>query len=64
MPDIRVDNQGTVVALAVLTDVAREWFDAHVVTEPWQWLGHTVGVAPRLALRLLRGAHDAGLVIE
>lgn len=64
MTDIAVTNEGTVVSLDLLTPAAREWIEEHAVTEGWQWLGGTrLVVDPRSALPLLRGAHDAGLVI-
>jgi hypothetical protein len=62
--DIRVTNGGSVMAVHLLTDAAREWVREHAETEGWQWLGDsTLVVEARYALPLLRGAHDDGLVV-
>lgn len=63
MTDIRVHPEGTVVAISPETPAARQWIEENVQAEGWQWLGNMLVVDHRYALPLLRGAHDAGLVI-
>lgn len=62
--DVRVRNEGTVVAFHPRTAVARAWITENVETEPWQWLGQSVVVEHRFASELVVGMLRAGLIVE
>ncbi len=62
--DIRVRNFGTVWLLYPLSQRAAGWFDEHVETESWQWMGSSLVVDWRFAGPLLDGARAAGLEVK
>ena len=51
--DVRFTDYGSVVAFAFLTAPAREWLEANVVVESWQWMGDCVVVDHRCGQGLL-----------
>jgi hypothetical protein len=61
--DVVVRNHGTVVLFELRSPAAREWVDENVQTEPWQWLGRSLGVDHRFAGQLTDGMIDAGLEV-
>lgn len=63
MTDIHVVPDSTLVGIQPMTPAASEWINENVVAEGYQWLGNILWIEARYALPLLRGAHDAGLVI-
>jgi hypothetical protein len=62
--DIRFDNHGAIILLAQLSPAGREWLEANVSAEPWQWLGNALAIEPRCAVAVIEGALDAGLEVE
>lgn len=63
-PDVRITNCGSIVQFEPVSQVARDWFDAHVQSEDWQWLGNRLGVDHRYASDLIAGITTEGLTIE
>jgi hypothetical protein len=55
-------DEGTVVLITPLSKLAREWTEANVQLEDWQWLGGGFAVDHRFADDLLCGIADAGLM--
>jgi hypothetical protein len=64
LADIRFDNHGSIILLAPLSPAGREWLEASVSAESWQWLCGALAVEPRYAGAVLEGALDAGLEVE
>ena len=65
MTDVTITRTlGSLVGFTAHTAVAREWFDANVGAEGWQWLGTTLWVDHRYAHALADGIADAGLELE
>lgn len=60
--DFAVENHGTVVMVRVLSDAAREWVDAHVALDSWQWMGDAFACEPRMVASLVDGMLDDGLI--
>ncbi len=63
-PDILVRNCGTVWQLFPLSQRASDWFDDHVESESWQWMGSSLAVDWRFAGPLVDGARAAGLSVK
>ena len=64
MPDVLVDNFGSVVGITPMTPAAQEWIDENCQTEGWQWLGATLNVEPRYAGDIVAGMQADGLTVE
>jgi hypothetical protein len=62
--DVLVKRQRTIVLFTPVTDDAREWFAANVVSELWQWRGPTLAADLRPACDLLDGIRRRGLRIQ
>jgi len=63
--DIRVVDEGTVVAIYALNSAAKEWMEANVQIDDWQRLGDDgFGCEPRSAESILQHAVDEGMVVE
>lgn len=63
MSDVRIINDGTLVGLHPISDEAAQWVDDNVHSESWQWLGRILWVDHRMALPVIEGMADAGLVL-
>lgn len=63
MTDLRIRNHGTVVTLEPVSERGRSWMDDNLVTEPWQWLGSTLGIEHRLAPSVVQSAICDGLEV-
>lgn len=63
-PDVRITNCGSIVQFEPVSQAARDWFDANVQSEGWQWLGNRLSVDLHYATALAIGIEDAGLTIE
>ena len=59
--DIKIEQHGTVATLQPLTGAARQWVEANVITEPWQWLGGRLCIDPAYANDIAAGAVNDGL---
>ena len=55
-------DEGSVVLITPLSKLAREWTEANVQLEDWQWLGGGFAVEHGYADELLCGIADAGLM--
>jgi hypothetical protein len=62
--DFRIEDQGTIVLVTPLTEGAREWVDANVQLEGWQWLGGSFAVDHRMAQALIDGIEDEGFAVR
>jgi hypothetical protein len=62
--DVLVADAFTTFVFTPMTARAKDWFDEHVESEPWQWLGASMVVETRYAWGLAAGMKDAGLVLE
>jgi hypothetical protein len=60
--DVEVSNGGTIWTFTPVTDAARAFFEAHVHTEPWQWMGPSLCVDHRMVGFLLDCIQSEGLV--
>lgn len=49
MSDIRLTHQGSVIGFEPISENARKWFNDHVRSECWQWLGPILFVDHRIA---------------
>jgi len=63
-PDVIVDNYGSIVGLAPMTQAARDWIEENVATESWQWLGGVLNVESRYAADLVVGMQEAELIVQ
>jgi hypothetical protein len=61
-PDVLVANAFTTFVFTPMTVRAKEWFDEHVESEPWQWLGASMVVETRYGWGLAAGLKAAGLL--
>lgn len=63
MPDLRTRRHGlNIVTFEPVTERGRDWLDA-LNTEPWQWMGGTLGVDTRCAGDLIYAALEDGLEV-
>ena len=59
---VLVHDDGSVVGFTPTTDEERQWFEANVEAEPWQWLGGTLWVDHRYADELAEALAHEGLL--
>ena len=59
--DFVVQNHGSVAVLQPLSTAAREWIDANVQSEGWQWIGGGLSMEPRYVNTIIGAMNDAGL---
>lgn len=64
MPDLRTRFHGSVVTITPETDRGRQWMEENLATEPWQWLGNSLGVEWRFADDIITGAVGDGLEVS
>ena len=62
MPDVRVENHGTVFRFVALSDEAEAWIEENVEAEPWQFMGGLV-VDHGYAAPLAAGMQADGLEV-
>lgn len=63
--DVAVGGGNGLYTLTPLTEAAREWFDEHVQSEQWQWLGPALVIDDyRLASSIVDGIQSAGLEVR
>jgi len=63
MPDIRVENHGSVVLLRPLSDAGKEWLEANVINEETQRWGEAVVAEPRYVANVVEGMQADGLEV-
>jgi hypothetical protein len=64
LPDVLVRNEGTVFVFCPLTQRAKQWFDANVVSDPHQCFGNALVVEHRYAWGLAEGLTSEGFVLR
>jgi hypothetical protein len=64
MPDVLIENHGSIAMFTPMTPAAREWVDENLGIEPWQMMGESVACEPRCLDNLVEGMREAGLVVE
>ena len=62
--DFRVTYHGTITTLTPLSDRCREWVEANLEIEAWQWFGNAIAVEPRYVEQLAEAMIEEGLVME
>ena len=62
MPDVRVQNEGTLYLFHLLTDTAQEWVDENVQNDA-QFFAGSIVVEHRFARELANGMLAAGLEV-
>lgn len=63
MPDVFVNDTGSIVMFMPMSAEARQWFDDNVASEGWQWLGASLGVDHRYADDLIHGLQGDGFSV-
>lgn len=64
MYDVTVHNEGSVFGFQLSSTGAREWVQANVATEGWQWMGNTLYVDHRHAGELAEILMGAGFDVH
>jgi hypothetical protein len=62
-PDFVFMNEVTTVTVQPCTSKAKQWFEKHVQTEPWQWNNGVLVVDPRYAPVLREAVKAQGFVV-
>jgi hypothetical protein len=62
-PDVLIRSEGSVFVFTPITAKAKQWFDANVSAEDWQWLGASLIVEHRYAPGLIAELLEAGLSV-
>jgi hypothetical protein len=62
--DISAEDTGTVTAVWMQSDAAKDWVAVHLDLESWQWIGvNGFAIDSRFAASILAGMHEDGLII-
>ena len=64
MTDFLIADHGSIVSIQPASAAAREWLDANLVIEPWQWVDGAVAVEHRCARDIVAALADAGFAIS
>ena len=64
MSDFSISDHGTVISIRPLNELARQWLDENVVSEPWQWVQGALCVEARFARDLIIEIEQAGLTVS
>ena len=64
IPNVTIEDYGSIVLLTPMNARTRKWVDDHVATEPWQWMGASLTVDPRYVLSLLDRMEADGFTVE
>lgn len=64
MPDIRVEDHGTIARFTPLSDSGREFLQTEVSSEGWQWFGGGLCVDHRYAGDLMTACLENGLEVS
>ena len=64
MPDVLIENHGSIAMFTPMTPAAREWVEENVEVESWQYMGASIACEPRSLDNLVQGMEEAGLVVE
>lgn len=60
MTDVAYFDLGSIVRITPMTAAAREWIEANVSSEEWQWKGRSLCVDWRFGALVLAAVEDAG----
>ncbi len=63
MPDIQVENHGSIFTFAPLTSAGREWLEHNTQHEPHMWVNGALAVEHRYAQGIAQGAQHDGLEV-
>lgn len=63
MPDITLNNAGSMIGFTGTTQEGAAWLKHEVESEGWQWLGHTLYVDHHYAPELAFLAQNHGLAV-
>jgi hypothetical protein len=64
MTDFQIADHGTVISIRPLNQIARQWLDENVVSEPWQWVQGALCVEARFARDLVVEIEQAGFTVS
>jgi hypothetical protein len=64
MPDVLIENHGTVALFTPMTLEAHQWLHENVQVEPWQRLGPSIACEPRCLGQIIEGMRESGLTVE
>ena len=64
MTDFLIADHGSIVSIRPMSVPAREWLDANIVAEPWQWFDGVVAVEYRCARDVVAELIDTGFAIS
>ena len=53
-----VSDEGTVVFITPVSDVARQWVDENLSIEPWMWMGSGFAIEHRYADDILEAMNE------
>lgn len=62
--DFIITDNGTLWGFRPWSEAAQEWFDEHVESEDWQWMGPTCWVDHRPAHDLAAAIVEAGFEVR
>lgn len=60
--DFNANQEGSIVTIIPLTQVAKDWLNENVDSEPWMWMGPALCVDWRYGGDILNGMECAGLI--
>ena len=63
MPDVAVENHGSIMLVTALTAEARDWIEENVVNEETMFYSGSLVVEPRYMQTLALGMIEAGLTV-
>jgi hypothetical protein len=63
LTDFIVRNEGSIVLLTPITNVAKEWVEEHLPEDVQHW-GTAIVVEPRYIMDILQGIHEDGLGVR
>lgn len=63
-PDFIISDHGSAAMLTPRTDEARDWINATLEPEPWQWLGGGVAIEPRYLPQIVEGLIEEGYTVR
>ena len=64
MTDVIISDQGSLVMFRPVTAESQAFFDEHVESESWRWMGGALAVEHRYAPALWQGLVDEGFSVE
>ena len=64
MPDIRIENAGSVVLIRPMTAAGKAWVEKNVQAEDWQHFGGAIAAEPRTVQAVIDGMQADGLEVS